>query len=238
MNKSLMTNLAAGVCIAVGTALPEPLHGSVQTMGLFALSGAATNWIAVHMLFEKVPGLYGSGVIPLNFEKFKAAIHRMMMEQFFTKENVDKLFGGDSSAGAGLDYGPIIDEADLEPAFDAMTAAVMESSLGGMLGMFGGIAALEPVREPLLEKMRQAVKDIAASDSFQASVQKNLASSSISDDILGKVDQIVETRLDELTPEMVKEIIQEMIREHMGWLVVWGGIFGGLIGLAASFIPA
>ena len=40
------------------------------------------------MLFEKVPGLYGSGVIERNFEQFKLSIASMMMNQFFNKENI------------------------------------------------------------------------------------------------------------------------------------------------------
>ena len=59
-------------------------------LGLFALSGAITNWLAIHMLFEKVPLLYGSGVIPARFEEFKLAIRQLMMEQFFTEENIDR----------------------------------------------------------------------------------------------------------------------------------------------------
>ena len=60
--------------------------------------------------------------------------------------------------------------------------------------------------------------------------------SSGSNDILAKVDIIVNRRLEELTPEIVKDIIERMIQEHLGWLVVWGGVFGGLIGLATTFI--
>lgn len=62
-----------------GLFLQQPL---VLSVGLFAFSGALTNWLAVHMLFEKVPGLYGSGVIPARFEQFKQAIADLMMEQF------------------------------------------------------------------------------------------------------------------------------------------------------------
>ena len=42
--------------------------------GLFALSGGLTNWLAIHMLFERIPFLYGSGVIPERFEDFKQGI--------------------------------------------------------------------------------------------------------------------------------------------------------------------
>ena len=60
--------------------------------GLFALSGAVTNWLAIYMLFERVPGLYGTGIIELHFESFKKSIHEMIMKQFFSQENVEKFF--------------------------------------------------------------------------------------------------------------------------------------------------
>ncbi len=84
MNKSLVTNLLALLAMAVGwfAALPW-----LWTMGLFAFSGAVTNWLAVHMLFEKVPLLYGSGVIPARFTELKQALHRLVMEQFFSVDN-------------------------------------------------------------------------------------------------------------------------------------------------------
>ena len=38
------------------------------------------------MLFEKVPGLYGSGVVPSRFEEFKEGIRSLIMTQFFTED--------------------------------------------------------------------------------------------------------------------------------------------------------
>ncbi|MEE2753827.1 MAG: DUF445 domain-containing protein, partial [Candidatus Latescibacterota bacterium] len=91
MKKSLATNLLSVACIAAG--FFSPVHNVlILTVGLFATSGAITNWLAVHMLFEKVPLLYGSGVIPNRFEEFKAAIHNLIMGQFFTMENVAGFF--------------------------------------------------------------------------------------------------------------------------------------------------
>ena len=56
-------------------------------VGLFAFSGAITNTLAIHMLFEKVPFLYGSGIIESKFEEFKLSIKNLLMEQFFTITN-------------------------------------------------------------------------------------------------------------------------------------------------------
>ena len=63
MSKNIITNVVA-LAIALGGYF-SPVYSNIILMtGLFALSGGITNWLAVHMLFEKVPLLYGSGIIP------------------------------------------------------------------------------------------------------------------------------------------------------------------------------
>ncbi len=204
------------------------------TVGLFALSGAVTNWLAVHMLFEKVPGLYGSGVIPARFEDFKVGIRQLMMNQFFTKENIDRFLSDDKGGAASIDLAPVIEKVDLNPAFDGMIEVIENSSFGGMLAMVGGSEALQPMREPFIERMKTAVTEITQTDTFNQNLRESLEGDSNIAHMQDKVSDIIEQRLNELTPQLVKEIIQEMIRTHLGWLVVWGGVFGGLIGLAAA----
>jgi len=235
LHKSLFTNLLSAALVGGGYYAHEPI---VLSVGLFALSGAITNWLAIHMLFEKVPGLYGSGVIPARFEDFKAGIHTLIMEQFFTRDNFERFYESTATAKEGphFDFEPIIEEADLSPSFDALLSAVMESSFGGMLGMLGGEKALLPLKEPFIAKMKLSLSDITKSDAFQETVHQKLSKSTAVGEIHEKVDGVVQKRLDELTPQLVKEIIQQMIRDHLGWLVVWGGFFGGLIGLGAAFI--
>jgi uncharacterized membrane protein YheB (UPF0754 family) len=185
------------------------------------------------MLFEKVPLLYGSGVIPAKFESFKSSIKKLMMEQFFTQEKLDAFFTQEEQK---IDLVPIINKTDFSPAFDALSKTVMESSFGGMLGMFGGASVIEGLREPFTNKMRHAMSEIVVSQSFQATMQEHLSTSSLSQDMLGSIEEMIDTRLEELTPKMVKDIIQELIKEHLGWLVVWGGVFGGLLGALSSFL--
>ena len=80
MNKSILTNLISVTITFYG--LISPVYSTEIFMaGLFALSGGLTNWIAIHMLFEKVPFLYGSGVIPNRFEDFKNGIKNLIMNQ-------------------------------------------------------------------------------------------------------------------------------------------------------------
>ncbi|BDQ65820.1 DUF445 domain-containing protein [Shewanella xiamenensis] len=232
MNKSLVTNVLAAICVILGYVLSLPILFNV---GLFALSGAITNWLAVYMLFEKVPGLYGSGVVPSRFEEFKLGIAHLMMKQFFTAENIDR-FLSEKEGISQIDLAPVIEKVDLAPSFDALVNTVAQSSFGGMLAMFGGTEALMPLKEPFIEKMKASLVDMAESEQFRGLLKQELEQPNVMADLQQKIANIVEQRLNELTPQMVKQIVQEMIQTHLGWLVVWGGVFGGAIGLVAALV--
>ncbi|WP_027859050.1 hypothetical protein [Marinobacterium jannaschii] len=227
MNKSFLTNLLAAALVAAGYFSGSNL---LFVIGLFALSGALTNWLAVHMLFEKVPGLYGSGVVPARFEDFKRGIRLLMMEQFFTEENIDRFLSGDNGTQADLHLAPVIEQLDFEPTFDSLLEVIQNSSFGSMLAMVGGTQALEPLREPFVAKMKHSIEEMTRDEKFIELLRDELESPHVMAEMRAKVEVIVQQRLDELTPQLVKEIVQKMIREHLGWLVVWGGVFGGAIG--------
>jgi len=235
MDKSLLTNLIALVIVLIGffmTGFPGTL---VLNTGLFALSGGITNWLAVHMLFERVPGFYGSGVIPARFEEFKSGIKLLVMQQFFSRENLDSFFSQIAESGPDKEdesaLGGIIDSVDLNAAFDTLVEVIMNSSFSGMLSMFGGADALAPLREPFVEKMRDFLMEVGEDQEILGRIREESAGN-----LLAKVELIVDKRLDELTPHLVKEIIQQMIRQHLGWLVVWGGVIGGLLGAMATLV--
>lgn len=224
--------MLAATCVSLGYGLGLPVLFNV---GLFALSGAITNWLAVYMLFEKVPGLYGSGVVPSRFEEFKAGIAHLMMKQFFTTENIER-FLPDKEGMSKIDFAPVIDKVDLAPSFDALVSTVAQSSLGGMLSMFGGTEALMPLKAPFIEKMKSSLQEMAQSAQFHELLKQEIEQPNVMADLQIKIANIVEQRLNELTPQMVKQIVQEMIQTHLGWLVVWGGVFGGVIGLVAALV--
>lgn len=232
MPKSLLTDLISSVLVVGSFFVPPTYHHAMLFTGLFALSGALTNQLAIYMLFERVPLLYGSGVIERNFEAFKHSIREMIMKQFFTKEQLQKFFSDEEKK---IDLAPLVEEADFSPAFDALSKTVMESRFGGAVAMFGGEAALDSLRDPFSAKLKSAVTKIVSSDTFKAQLEHHLAHSTLSDDMIDTVDALITKRLDELTPKMVKVLVQELIKEHLGWLVIWGGVFGGLIGLLSSF---
>jgi uncharacterized membrane protein YheB (UPF0754 family) len=232
LNKSLLTNLLSLVLCGVGVVLPEPWGAVVLTMGLYAVSGAVTNWLAVYMLFEKVPGFYGSGVIPARFTEFRAGLRDIIMEQFFTADIARQALGGDAGdAGAAL-LTRLLPKIDFDKAFDSLTEVILQSSFGSMLAMFGGAKALQPLREPFVARMQAFLQAVAEDREVRAEIGNSTV-----DSLLARVEIIVDQRLLQLTPELVKEIMERMIERHLGWLVVWGGVVGALLGLLVAVAP-
>lgn len=236
VNKSFFTNLIAAAIIVIGYICPVNQE-LMKSIGFFALSGAMTNWLAVYMLFEKVPLLYGSGVIPNRFEEFKSSIKDLMMNQFFTLENVEQFIHTEEKQGGKvLNLEPLMEAVDYDKVYEGLVSSIMESSFGSMLMMMGGEEALVPLKEPFTEKMKLTLNEMVESDRFKAALEQSLDAHKIGEDIIGKVETVIDKRLNELTPQLVKEMVQEIIRQHLGWLVVWGGVFGGIIGAGFSFL--
>ncbi|GAX62230.1 hypothetical protein SCALIN_C29_0009 [Candidatus Scalindua japonica] len=231
MNKSLLTNLIAAAVCGGTYACPEFTGKQALFLsGLFALSGALTNWLAVHMLFEKIPGFYGSGIITLRFEEFKAGIRSLIMENFFTEENFAKV--SKEALPHEIDPDLVMGKIDLDKMFDGFISVVKASPFGGMLDMFGGTEALEPLRDPFKKEFEKRISGILQNIDISSVLQRETDFKTFK----SKIGDMVDTRLDELTPKHVKSIIEDMIRQHLGWLVVWGGVFGAFIGFLSTLL--
>jgi len=235
LNKSFFTNFVSVLIIAVGYLSPVQQE-LIKSIGFFALSGAVTNWLAIYMLFEKVPFLYGSGVIPNRFEEFKASIKQLMMEQFFTAGNIEQFIEFEEQQGGKmLNFAPLLNAVNYDKIYEGLVSSIMTSSFGGMLLMMGGEAALLPLKDPFTENLKVTLADIAESDRFQEALKQGLDAHKIGIDLIDKIESVIDKRLSELTPQMVKEMVELIIHQHLGWLVVWGGIFGGLMGAVFVF---
>lgn len=221
LNKVVITNIVSFLLIVAGYFLHS--YGEIiMIIGIFALSGSLTNWLAIHMLFEKVTFLYGSGVIPNRFEDFKSGIKSLIIEEFFSKKHIEQFFSKNNEL---LDAKSINDKIDFDKVFTGLVDAIIESPMGSMLGMLGGKEALNPLKEPITTKLKEIIAELANS-------KDDSKKSDFTQVLIDKIEKIIDNRLADLTPQMVKEIIQKMIRQHLGWLVVWGGVFGGFIGLS------
>lgn len=238
LNKSYLSNGLSLVVVLLAFVVDESVKPYLLSIGLFALSGAVTNTIAIHMLFEKVPYLYGSGIISLKFESFKASIAELIMKEFITIEHIEKFTQSSSSK---IDLEPVLKQVDLKPAFDGLVEVILNSSMGGMLGMLGmlgGEKVLRQFEEPFQVKMREVMIEMTQKDDFNELIREHLITEDTAHAWFVKIETLVLSRLEDLTPEMVKGMIEKIMHEHLGWLVVWGAIFGGLIGLLSAFLMA
>ena len=223
MNKSLITNLLAILIIFVGYLYQEDYQFIIIT-GVFALSGSITNWLAIHMLFEKIPLLYGSGVILDKFEDIKLGIKNLILQELFTETQINNFLLDNKVTSSDA----IINKIDFDKVFIGLVEAIEGSQLGGMLVMVGGRKALDPLKDPFTKKLKIIIEDFVTENTSSDNNSDTTAS------LLLKIENILDARLADLSPEDIKLIIQKMIKEHLGWLVVWGGFFGGLLGLLLS----
>tara|TARA_E500000331_G_scaffold346772_1_gene386101 strand:- start:301 stop:981 length:681 start_codon:yes stop_codon:yes gene_type:complete len=223
MNKTLTTNSVAAL-ILVSSFIESPYQNILFNMGAFALSGSLTNNLAVYMLFEKIPLIYGSGVVQINFNQFKVAIKGLILEEFFNRDNVLNLVSNMKMNNSG-DMSHIINPNKI---FDEFVEAIDASPLSGMLAMVGGSRALEPLRTPIAEKFSKLVLEV------EQNIKEKPLDITGDDNFFSDIESLIDSRLEQLTPKYVKEIISKMIYQHLGWLVVWGGVVGGIVGLVIS----
>ena len=210
----------------MGLIVQHELSKIFFSIGMFAISGSITNWLAIHMLFDKVKFLYGSGVILDRFDEIKLGIKNLALEELFTKDKIEKYLLDKNDNGIKS----IISKIDYDKLFEGLLDAIESSKLGGMLVMLGGRKALLPLKEPIITKLKSIINEKL----------KNLFTDSSKVDFVEKfkksIEKAIDSKLQELKPEDVKLIIEKMIRVHLGWLIVWGGVFGGLFGLVFSLI--
>jgi uncharacterized membrane-anchored protein YjiN (DUF445 family) len=228
-NKSFLTNLIAAVVFGVSYVTPEFAgRNALMLASLFALSGALTNWLAVYMLFEKIPGLYGSGIIALRFNQFKEGMRSLIMENFFTRENFVKV--AQNALPHTIQPELVMDKIDFDKIFYGFVAVIKNSSFGGMFTLFGGEKVIEPMREPFKKEFERQASEILRNIDVASILQKETDFETFRSRIAAMVDATI----NELTPRRVKEIVEKMIRIHLGWLVVWGGVFGAMIGFISA----
>lgn len=233
LNLSFISNFASLLLIAAGLGLN---NGHITSIGSYAFSGAITNWLAIYMLFERVPLIYGSGVVVLRFEAFKASIKSLVMDQFFNDQQIATFFSQSIEAeSAQIDLTPLLNALDYDLIFKRLVEAILASSFGGMLGMFGGEKALDSLKEPCSNKIREVLLELVQEPAFHQALMGEMAQFDPAS-VKHKVAAMVDNRLEELTPQMVKELVKDLIHQHLGWLVLWGAIFGGVIGGVLSFV--
>eukprot|EP00803_Ostreobium_quekettii_P011124 evm.model.scf_2095.1 EVM.evm.TU.scf_2095.1 scf_2095:1343-3211(+) len=206
--------------------------------GLFGLAGGVTNWLAVKMLFDRIPAagpvsLVGSGVIPKRFKEIRATVKDMLMDTFFERGFLEAYFNKKSAELKGrVDIGAkvkaVVESPDVDQMLDKQLVQLGTRPEGMLFAMMGiKPEQLKPVVKPFIVSLAGDVGPLLEKQIDMKNVMG-------ADAIRAEVDHLLSQRLLQLTPEKVKFLVEGVIRKHLGWLVVWGNVMGGLIGIVAE----
>jgi uncharacterized membrane protein YheB (UPF0754 family) len=205
----------------------------IMAVGVFGFAGGITNWLAVKMLFDRVPGLYGSGVIPARFREIRVTVKDLIMTHFFDEAYLQRFFdehGQNMTGGRGGLTKKLEELLESEEAGRAIEFEIEKLKDGpmGMMVRMAGTEMLKPVIQQFMGGLIQRLGPVAE--------MKMRAEFFDVPRLRVQVDQLLETKLEELTPEIVKRMMEQVMRKHLGWLIVWGNVFGGLIGLFSTAV--
>lgn len=185
--------------------------------GLFAVGGGVTNWVAIKMLFDKIPGVYGSGIIPARFKEIREVVKNVIMKNFFDETYLNHYLKDKVLA---LDI-----EGKLE---DFLKSDSMVKMLEGLFG--GDAKMLIPIIQPYAVKTGKRIAPIIKDKIRNMDLLHDL------ENVKGQIDAMLTNRMMELTPAKVKLLLEEIMRKHLYWLVVWGNVFGAIIGVISAAV--
>ncbi|NBV28454.1 hypothetical protein EBR43_08195 [bacterium] len=80
---SAWINIFLLTCIIIGYNIQHNYGVMLKTLALYGLSGSITNSLAITMIFHKIPGIIGSGIIEKNFESFKLKLKETLITHIF-----------------------------------------------------------------------------------------------------------------------------------------------------------
>eukprot|EP00116_Pleurobrachia_bachei_P006749 sb/3467011/ len=213
----------------------------LMSIGLFAFSGGLTNWIAIQMLFYKIPLVYGSGVLHNRYKNIRRAMKDMILGTFFQPEFLNTYIPQKLREA--------VSEADLEMKINAFLTSdtgqrmidekldKMANSPDGRLAetMVVNVGKFKPVVKPVIVSF---LSDLAPN--LVNYILESKTSSLNLHKLRDELNRYMSERMLEVTPKMIKEIMYAVVLQYLGWLVVWGVVFGSAMGAiceAASFAP-
>lgn len=250
-NKGTISNLLSFIVMSIGIFLFEftkrqsddndaELYAKILlSLGLFSFAGGLTNWLAIKMLFDKIPCFYGSGVILREFEVIKESIKSIVMELFF-----DKGFIEDYISERARDLVSKIDikKFVLESLSHEKVGPIIERKIKANtrgkkpLQRLAKLVTVLKTDKKLVKLILPTVAKLAADVVPEVINNIDVAEFVDIDVVLEEIEKLVSEKLDLLSPELIKTLLERLIREHLGWLVVWGNVFGGLIGIISQLV--
>jgi uncharacterized membrane protein YheB (UPF0754 family) len=260
-----VSNAAAFLFMLLGIVLYNVSPSSVPikyvlSFGLFSFAGGITNWLAIKMLFDKIPFLYGSGVIPRQFVVIRETVKNTIMKTFFDSDYLEDYIN-DRAKGmlADFDLSNRIKDGLNKPEFGksnlyhhdiiAFTAATSLTLVPSDAKLAKKLTEMSEQPEGMLiatmiqmfgsvDMLVPVVKPLITgfADEFSSQFTENFDIKEFVtvEKIRNELDKLMTEKLKQLTPEVVKALMEQVIREHLSWLIVWGNVFGGLLGVVSQ----
>lgn len=227
--KIVVTYVFSILLILISFIFPNiSISNQLKFAGFFAFTGALTNWIAIKMLFKKIPFLYGSGIIILQFEDIKTGIKNLLLKEFFNEQQINllvKKYQKDNKHF--LDH--IKNQLDYEKMYQAIIDFILKSKFAVIIEMMGGKSILLNFKEPIILKIKTLLNSYI-DENVVIYLEKNLLKVTEKN-----IKELLDDKINKLSPYKIKDIIENIIIKHLGWLIVWGGLFSGLLGLIFSY---
>jgi len=238
--KGSVSNLITFALMVLGRVLMIPYPDAfvpylIFQFGLFGFAGGITNWLAIKMLFDKVPLLYGSGVIPSRFKEIRETVKNVIMATFFDEvylkryleQKAMSLFG---SLNLEEKITKVLESPEIDQIIEQKLAGLTSRPEGMLFAMMGiNPTSLKPMVKPFVISMgTELVPYLTKNFDLSAVIKIEV--------IRSEIDNLMTTKLLELTPDRVKRLMEDVIRTHLGWLIVWGNVFGGLIGIITAVV--
>ncbi|KAL5272267.1 hypothetical protein ACHWQZ_G000475 [Mnemiopsis leidyi] len=213
----------------------------LMSIGLFAFSGGFTNWIAIQMLFYKIPLVYGSGVLRRRYKAIRRAMKDMILGTFFQPEFLNKYIPQKlREAAAEADVENKINvflntetgQKIIEDKIDQISASPegqLVESMDINIGTFKPL--IKPVIISFLSDLGPSVLNhLIEPENGALNLEK----------LRDELDRYMSERMMEVTPQMIQDIMYTVVLQYLGWLIVWGCVFGGVMGAicqAAELTP-
>ena len=257
IDKGTVSNWISAACLGLSVFLPvNTFTAAFASASMFAFSGGITNWLAVKMLFDRIPGLVGSGVIPARFREIRRTVKELILEHFFNDEHLKQYFAKNLKE---VDWGKFLKKGEggkavspitplvmkqwekltskdvVQPIIDQQIDKLTESPIGGML-MLVGIDKIRPAVNQFVTafvaQMQGRVEEAAASIQI-GDMQIELDEDAVVGEVHKQLEELLESKLEQIHARDVKQMMEDVMRQHLGWLIVWGNVFGALIGVGA-----
>jgi len=206
----------------------------VLSFGLFGFAGGFTNWLAVTMLFVRIPGLAGSGVIPVRYVEIRATVKDVIMNTFFDAEFLETYLGQKlQSYGGEVDVNKhvqgMLDSEDFDKKLDEKLELIgLLPEFGAVLAMGMQPAQLKPMIKPFVSELALELAPLLKAKMLDPKVIVDI------NQVRDQIEEYMSVRIETLTEKKVTRLLAFVIRDHLGWLIVWGNVFGALIGLIAE----